>query len=266
MYPKIIELGPITLHSYGLLLALAFLSATALLAGLGERDKIPRNRAWDLGFVVIISALLGAKVLMVLTNLEYYAAQPSRFLSLGFWQAGGAYFGGLIGAVAGSYWYMSRSSDMHFWPVADAAAPSIALGQAIGRLGCFGAGCDYGKPSDLPWAVTFTSDYAHQNVGVPLNVALHPAQLYESFATLLLFVILYRIHAVRRFKGQVFACYLIGYGLIRFVNEFFRGDMDRGLLFGGQVSLHQLISIGLIVAAAAIFFHNRATPARPRSV
>ncbi len=209
MYPKILELGPITLHSYGLLLALAFLSATALVARLADREQVPRSRAWDLAFVVILSALVGAKLLMVLNNFDYYFSQPSRFVSLGFWQAGGAYFGGLIGATVGSYWYISRSSDLNFAVMADAAAPAIALGQTIGRLGCFGAGCDYGKPTSQPWGVTFTSEYANQNVGVPLNVTLHPTQLYESVGSFLLLLILLWIHTRRRFKGQVFASYLM---------------------------------------------------------
>ena len=257
MYPKILELGPITLHSYGLLLALAFLSATALVARLADREQVLRSRAWDLAFVVILSALVGAKLLMVLNNFDYYFSQPSRFVSLGFWQAGGAYFGGLIGATVGSYWYISRSSDLNFAVMADAAAPAIALGQTIGRLGCFGAGCDYGKPTSQPWGVTFTSEYANQNVGVPLNVTLHPTQLYESVGSFLLLLILLWIHTRRRFKGQVFASYLMGYGLLRFANEFFRGDRDRGLLFDGQVSIHQLIAVGLVLAALIVFYSAR---------
>ncbi len=257
MYPKILELGPITLHSYGLLLALAFLCATTLLARLAARDQVVRNRAWDLAFVVIVSALLGAKLLMVLDNLDYYLSEPSRFVGLEFWQAGGAYFGGLIGAILGSYWYISRSSDLNFSVMADAAAPAIALGQTIGRMGCFGAGCDYGKPTDQPWGVTFSSEYANQNVGVPLNVAIHPTQLYEAAGALVLFFVLLRMHARRRFRGQVFASYLLGYGVLRFANEFFRGDRDRGLLFDGTVSVHQLIAVGLVVAALIVFYLAR---------
>lgn len=257
MYPKILELGPLTLHSYGLLLALAFLSATALMARLSARDGVARNRAWDLAFVIILSALAGAKLLMVLNRFDEYASDPSRFLGLEFWQAGGAYFGGLLGAILGSYWYISRSSDLKFSVMADAAAPAIALGQAIGRLGCFGAGCDYGKPTGRPWGVVFTSEYAHQNVGVPLNVALHPTQLYEALGAFVLFLLLLGLHARRRFKGQVFAVYLMGYGLLRFTNEFFRGDRDRGLWFDGQVSVHQFIAAGLVITALIVFYTAR---------
>ncbi len=262
MYPKILELGPVTLHSYGLLLALAFLSGTALLARLASRDDVPSSRAWDLAFVIILSALLGAKLLMVADNLDYYLELPSRFVNLEFWQAGGAYFGGLIGAVAGSYWYIRRSPDLSFGIMADAAAPAIALGQAIGRLGCFGAGCDYGTPSERPWAVTFTSDYAHQNVGVPLGVSLHPVQLYESAGAFVLFLLLLGLHGRRRFRGQVFATYLMGYGVLRFMTEFFRGDRDSGLLFDGHISVHQLIALSLVIVALIVFYSSRSPSSR----
>ena len=190
MFPKLFEIGSFPIHTYGLMLALAFLGATALLARLAERDGIPRSRAWDLGFVIIISALVGAKLLMLLTNLSYYLAQPSRLLALEFWQAGGAFFGGLIGATLAAFIFIRRDKKLSFLKVADAAAPAVALGQAIGRLGCFAAGCDYGTPAEVPWAVTFTSEYANEHVGVPLTVAVHPVQLYESFSTLGLFAVL----------------------------------------------------------------------------
>ena len=141
--------------------------------------------------------------------------------------------------------------------MADAAAPAIALGQSIGRLGCFAAGCDYGTSSGLPWAVTFTSDYAYQNIGLPLNVSLHPVQLYESAGAFFLFLLLLRLHASRGFQGQIFATYLMGYGVLRFVNEFFRGDRDRGLLFDGNISVHQLIAAALVVAALLVFYFGR---------
>ncbi len=257
MYPKLFELGFLTIHTYGLLLALAFLSATALTAHLAEKDGIPRTRAWDLGFVVILSALVGAKALMLLTNLEYYLSQPSRLFALEFWQAGGAFFGGLIGATLGTIWFIRRDSALHFWKVADAAAPSIALGQSIGRLGCFAAGCDYGTPSQLPWAVTFSSQYAHDYVGVPLRVALHPVQLYESAATLLLCVFLFWMSSKRSFRGQVICCYFVGYGILRFLIEFFRGDVSRGFVMGGLLSVPQVFSLLALAAGLIAYFFVR---------
>ena len=253
MYPKLIDLGPLPIHTYGFLLATAILVALSLMARLAESDGLSRKRAWDLGFIIILSSILGAKFLLVLTSLDYYLAQPSRLFSLEFLQAGGVYYGGLIGAVVGGALYVRTVPEFGFWRIADATAPAIPLGQAIGRLGCFAAGCDYGSPSDLPWAVTFTNEYARQVVGVPLNVSLHPYQLYESVGAGILSVILYLLFKRRRFYGQIFCLYLIGYGVLRFLLEFFRGDADRGFVFEGLFSTSQFISL-LIVPAAILCY------------
>lgn len=257
MFPKLFELGPVTLHTYGLLLATALLLAISVTARLGEKDGIPRQRAWDLGLVVILSAVLGAKLLLVLTDLNFYLSDLSRLVSVEFLQAGGVYYGGLIGAVFGSWLFARRHPELRFWNLADAAAPAIALGQSVGRLGCFAAGCDYGSATTLPWAVTFTSEYAHQVVGVPLGVPLHPYQLYESFASILFFGVLYWAWHKRQFIGQIFCFYLVGYGVLRFSLEFFRGDLDRGFLFGGLLSTSQFISLLIVPAAVAAYLYLR---------
>jgi phosphatidylglycerol:prolipoprotein diacylglycerol transferase len=258
MFPRLLELGPLTLHTYGLLLATAYLVSILLASRLAEKEGVPADRVWDLGLVVIVSALVGAKVLLVLTDLGGYLDRPSRLLSMEFWQAGGVYYGGFIGAVAGAALWVSRSPDLRFWTIADGAAPAIALGQSIGRLGCFAAGCDYGKATGLPWAVTFTSEYAHQHIGVPLNVALHPTQLYESATTFLLFWILLGIYKKRRFSGQVFFFYLVLYGGTRFLLEFFRGDLGRGFVFEGLLSTSQFISLLIVPVGIVglIFFYR----------
>lgn len=258
MFPKLLELGPLTLHTYGLLLALAYLVAIALTARLAEKnEQIPGNRVWDLGFVVILSAILGSKLLMVVSDFPYYWSNPGRFLSLEFWQAAGTFYGGLIGAVLASAVYIRSNPDLQFWKLADAAAPAIALGQSIGRLGCFSAGCCYGKPTDWPWAVTFTSEYAYQYTGVPLHVPLHPTQLYESLATFLLFLGLLSAYKRRQFTGQTFLLYVMSYGVIRFVIEFFRGDPERGFVSGGLLSTSQLISLLAVPFAVAAYGYVR---------
>jgi phosphatidylglycerol:prolipoprotein diacylglycerol transferase len=266
MFPRLFELGPITLHTYGLLLATAYLTSIILTSRLAEKEGVSANRVWDLGLVVIVSALVGAKLLLVLTDFGGYLAQPSRFLSVEFWQAGGVFYGGFIGAVAGAAVWVSRSPDLKFWTIADGAAPAIALGQSIGRVGCFAAGCDYGKATELPWGVTFTSEYAHQHIGVPLNVVLHPTQLYESAATFLIFWILLGIYRKRRFTGQVFSSYLILYGVSRFLLEFLRGDLGRGFVFGGLLSTSQFISLLIVPAGLVglIYFYRRPQEASRR--
>ena len=254
MFPRLVELGPVTLHTYGLLLATAYLVSIGLTSRLAGKEGVPSNRVWDLGFVVIVSALLGAKVLLVITDLGAYVERPSRLLSLEFWQAGGVFYGGFIGAVVGTGWYVRKCSDLSFWNVADAAAPAIALGQSVGRLGCFAAGCDYGRVSDLPWAVTFTSQYANRYVGVPINIPLHPTQLYESFTALMLFGILLWTYKRRSFNGQVFCLYLMLYGGARFALEFFRGDAVRGFVFDGLLSTSQLVSLIIFPAGLILYF------------
>ena len=257
MLPKLFEIGGFPIHTYGLLLAAALLVSIELMARMGAREGISRNKIWDLGFVIILSALLGAKLLLVVSDLSLYLSEPDRILTLAFWQAAGVYYGGLLGAVAGAAIYLRRHPDLKFWTVADIAAPCIALGQSIGRLGCLAAGCDYGKPTDLPWGITFTSDYASGNVGVPLHVPLHPTQAYESAGTFLIFLFLLRTFRRRRFQGQVFLLYLITYGVLRFLIEYVRGDLARGVFLDGLMSTSQVISLILVPVALVIYSHRR---------
>src|SRR5262245_2813760 len=141
------------------------------------------NRALDLGIAIIVSALIGAKLLLVLVEFDHYRQNPAEILSI--LRAGGVFYGGLIAAVAVAFWYMRRHR-MPLWTTCDVFAPGIALGHAVGRLGCFFAGCCYGKPTELPWAITFSDPFAAANVGTPLGVHLHPTQLYEASAELLI--------------------------------------------------------------------------------
>jgi len=263
MLPKLLEIGPIVLHSYGLLLVTAVLSAIALTAALSEKQQLPRAYAWDLGFVIVLSSVIGAKLLMVLGDLRTYIEEPSLLISVEFLRAGGVFYGGLLAAIAGRALYIWRRPQIPFWKTADAAAPAIALGQSIGRIGCFAAGCDYGKPADLPWAVTFTDGYAHQLSGVPLNTPLHPAQLYESATTLVIFAVLLLWFGRRSFDGQLFSLYLLLYSTARFLLEFYRGDVDRGFVFG-WLSTSQFISLILFPVGIGLYFYLRGRKATTR--
>lgn len=257
MLPKLIDLGPVPIHTYGVLLVTALLVSISLTAYLAESQGIPRKRSWDLGFVIILSSVIGAKLLLVITLWDYYMSQPGRLLSLEFLQAGGVYYGGLLGAIIGAYFFVRANPDLSFLPLSDAAAPAIPLGQSIGRLGCFAAGCDYGYPTDVPWAVTFTSEYANRVVGVPLGIPLHPYQLYEAGADFLLFLFLLWKYRSRKFKGQIFLLYILFYSVIRFFLEFFRGDIERGFAIEGLVSTSQFISLLMFPAALIAYFYLR---------
>jgi phosphatidylglycerol:prolipoprotein diacylglycerol transferase len=164
-------------------------------------------------------------------------------------RSAGVFYGGLIGAIAAAV-VLIRKKGIPFWTLVDAAAPCVALGQAIGRLGCFSAGCCWGREAHVPWAVTFTNPIAERNVGVPLGIPLHPTQLYESVGTAILCVLLIKLER-RRFPGETFARYLLGYAVLRGTIEIFRGD-PRGTVLS-TVSTSQFIAVLGILAALAIF-------------
>ena len=166
----------------------------------------------------------------------------------------------MLFAVALAVWY-ARRYNLGFAPLADAYAPGLALGHAIGRLGCFSAGCCWGKPTDAAWAVTFTNPYSSDLVGVPLGIPLHPTQLYESVAEAFIFLLLVWLWRRRRFSGQIFAAYLMLYSVARFLNEFFRNDPRGGFLFDGALSVPQAFSIALFAVAGLFFWVQRSRSA-----
>lgn len=256
MCPKLLEIGPFTLHTYGLMLSLALLTSIYMAAYLGKKEGIQPKYVWDFGFIVIISAIIGSKLLLVLTSLDYYFKDLSRLFSIEFLRAGGVFYGGLLGAMAGCYIFSRINPAVSFLKFSDIAAPVIPLGQAIGRIGCFSAGCCWGSHSDLPWAVTFSNTYAHSLIGVPLHDALHPVQLYESISWLILFLILWTALRKKFFKvpGQLLCVYLVSFGIIRFFLEFFRGDLERGVYFNGMISTSQSISLLVVPIALVMFF------------
>ena len=241
MYPRLLDLGPLSVYSYGLLLAAAYLAGLQLAIVRARRLGLDPGRVMDLGIWVIVSALVGAKLLLVAVDLEHFLRNPSDLFSVV--RSGGVFYGGLILAVAVGVWYIRRHR-LPLWPVCDAFAPGIALGHVIGRVGCLLGGCCYGTPTSVAWAVTFSDPFAAENVGTPLGVPLHPTQLYEGGAELLILVALLALERRGRpFPGRTFWGYLLAYAVSRFVIEFYRGD-PRGMV--GPLSTSQLISIVLV--------------------
>ena len=242
MYPELFKLGPITVYTYGVLLAAAYLLGLKLAMTRAKTRGLDPNRTLDLGIAIIISALVGAKLLLLLVDFDRFRQNPAELFSIV--RSGGVFYGGLIAAVAVAFWYMRRHR-MPLWTTCDVFAPGIALGHAVGRLGCLMAGCCYGRITSVPWAITFTNPIAHDNVGTPLNEPLHPTQLYESAAeALILVLLLWTEKKGRRFEGRTFWSYMVLYGISRFVIEFFRGD-PRGMVFD-NISTSQFISLILV--------------------
>jgi phosphatidylglycerol:prolipoprotein diacylglycerol transferase len=257
MYPRLLELGPITVYTYGVLLAAAYLLGLKLAMVRAERRGLDGARVLDLGIYIIIAALIGAKLLLLVTDFRSFTADPRELLTLA--RSGGVFYGGLILAVAVALWYIRRVR-LPLWATCDVFAPGIALGHVVGRFGCFFAGCCYGRPTNLPWAITFKDPFAAANVGTPLNVPLHPTQLYEAGAELLiLIVLLVTERKGRPFAGRTFWLYILLYATSRFIIEFFRGD-ERGAV--GIFSTSQFISI-LLAPLAVLMLAYLARAAAP---
>lgn len=249
MFPELFHIGNFPINTYGVLLALAFLVALIVAARLAARDGLSRERIYDLGLWMLLAALIGSKVLMLWTE-PAYRENPWQLFSLDFLRSGGVFYGGLIGAILTGY-LLARRYKLPWWKTADAFAPGIALGQSIGRLGCFSAGCCWGKPTTLPWGVHFT-ELGNRITGVPISdeqgnpLHLHPTQLYEAGATLLFFFFLIWLHRRKRFSGQVILFYAVLYSVARFLIEFVRDD-PRGDIIGltslTGLSTSQMISL-----------------------
>lgn len=250
MFPIIFRIAGFPINTYGVFLALAFLGAIFVTVKLGERDGLPRERIYDLCLWMLVSSLVGSKILMFFTEPEY-RDNPKLLISLDFLRSGGVFYGGLLGAIITGY-CLIRRWKLPWWKTADACAPGIALGNVLGRLGCFSAGCCWGKPTSLPWGVRFT-ELGHEVTGVPIDAYLHPTQLYESGAMLLAFFFLLWLHKRKRFSGQVILTYAAIYAVVRFLIEFVRDD-PRGDILGLTTLTHLSTSqmIGIIVGIGAI--------------
>lgn len=249
MHPILFNLGSWPVYTYGILLAAAYLLGLQLAVWRARRSGVDANRVMDLGIWIIIAALVGAKALLVIVDWDYYRSNPREVFSLV--RSAGVFYGGLIVATVTGFALM-RKYRLPIWTTADLYAPGIALGHVIGRMGCFFAGCCWGKPTDLPWAITFTNPAAAMNVGTPLNIPLHPTQLYEAGAELLILGLL--LSTERKggyFAGRTFWLYMLLYGISRFIIEFYRDD-PRGVMFG--MSTSQFVSVLLVPLSLAMLY------------
>jgi phosphatidylglycerol:prolipoprotein diacylglycerol transferase len=285
MFPELFKIPytNFTFNTYGFLLAVAFVAGLFLMARLASRDGLDKQKVYDLGLWVLAASLVGSKALMVITEWDlYYRDNPSQIFTLDFFRSGGVFYGGFIAAVIASVIVM-RVYKLPWWRTADAFAPGIAIGQVIGRLGCFSAGCCWGKPTTAWCGVHFT-DRGHEVTGVPTMVShlndpiqqnvwaerlaslggllapvkLHPAQLYEAGATLLILVILLVMYRRRRFNGQIVLAYAMLYAVARFIIEYWRDD-PRGEIF--DLSTSQFIAIFIFIGALATFIYRLRKPA-----
>lgn len=272
-----LALGPFEIHWYGVLITIGFLMAVWVAMREGERNFVNPDQILDLCFWALLAGLIGSRIVFDIVNWEsYYLAcvdpaaaglsEPACFEILKVWKGGLVWYGGLLGAIPVVFWFVRRYK-LQFLKVADIMVPSVALGHSFGRMGCFAAGCCFGRPTDACTGVHFPqgSMAYHLHVerwsdmmnGLTSSLPIHPTQLYESVAEMMIFITLAAIIRPRkRFHGQVFLTYLVLYALLRTVVEFFRGDHARGYLVTWgtteHIGMHTLNDISGISTSQAI--------------
>ncbi len=240
------HIGPLAVHWFGVMLAAGFLAAFWTAARRAPSAGINSEVVYDLVPWLVIGTIIGARAVYVTEYWqEEFAGRPWTAV-FAIRQGGLVFYGGFIGACVGTILF-SRRKNAPLWKLADVTAPSIALGQVFGRIGCLMHGCCYGKACDLPWAVHFPKDHITRGAGV------HPTQIYEAALSLALSGILMWQFKRRRFDGQVFAFYLIGYAVLRTLVEFFRGDYPQSHVATGLTS-GQLVSVGILAAGLLLLW------------
>jgi len=246
MYPDLFSINSLTIHSYGLFAAIGFTVALLMTIIRGKDQGITSQQVLDMGVIVILCGIFGSRLVYVLINFSYYMNRPIDVLKV--WEGGLVFSGGLIAAMLATSWHLKRHA-ISFWETGDLWAPAVALGQSIGNAGCFMAGCGYGKLTAMRWGVVYT----HPQSLAPLNIPLHPTQLYASLSGISIFLVLMVLHTKKQFEGQVLLWFLILHSTARLLVERFRGD-NRGWVPGTDMSVTQLLTTLILVASVAMLF------------
>lgn len=241
MYPVLFHFGIFTIYTYGFFVALGVLSGIALARFEAVRVGVDPDNIMDLCFYIILSAIIGARLLYVATNLDFFTQYPLEIIKI--WNGGLVFYGGFIAALVAAV-VIVRVYRLPLAKTADIAGLAIPLGHFFGRFGCFSAGCCYGKACSLPWAVTFHNPASLARIGVPL----HPTQLYSAASNFSIFLILFLMRKHKRFDGQIFWLYVLMYGVMRSIIEIYRGDF-RGAYIFGVLSISQAIGLGMAALA-----------------
>lgn len=256
MHPVLFEIplaGGLKVHAYGLMVAIGFLAALAWIRYQAKREGLSPQAMTDFAFWLMLAALVGSRLAFLIVDWRYYLQDPLAALRI--WEGGLVFYGGLIACILTAWLYLGRHG-LNFWKVADVFMPGVALGHAFGRIGCFLAGCCYGKTCD-PHAWYAVVYPARPEGLAPAGIPLYPSQLFESAAEFLIFLFLAWRSRKKGFDGQILLLYLITYAILRYVIEFFRGDRERGFVVPGWLSTSQMLSLVLLAAALAVLFYRR---------
>jgi phosphatidylglycerol---prolipoprotein diacylglyceryl transferase len=245
MHPILIEIGPLSIKTYGFLIAVGFLIGIALASREAKRIGVNQQTVLDLAFYIILGAIIGSRIFYVITHLEYFRESPLDAFKV--WEGGLTFYGGFIMALAIAV-YMIKKYRLPAYQTLDLFAPSLAVGILFGRLGCFFAGCCYGMPCGLPWAVTFTNPQSLAE----LNVPLHPVQLYAAAGSAVTLMVLLYLKNRKTFNGELALVWIMLYSCSRLFEELFRGGVRGDLVFN-RYPASQVMALVLLIVAAALF-------------
>ncbi|MBW1867421.1 MAG: prolipoprotein diacylglyceryl transferase [Deltaproteobacteria bacterium] len=244
MHPVLLNLGKFSIYTYGFFVAMGFLAAIWFATREAKRCGVDHEKIMDLSFYVLIAAIVGSRLAYVATVPGEFAANPLDMFKI--WKGGLVFYGGFVGAMLTAIIYL-RARHLPIWKTGDIIAPALALGHFLGRIGCFFAGCCYGKTCELPWSITF-----HDPASLaPINIPLHPTQLYSSAGNLMIFLVLLLVRRHRKFEGQIFWLYVLLYGVTRSVIEIFRGDYRGGGIMG-VLSVSQTVGCSFAIVAVVM--------------
>jgi len=256
VYPTLLRIGGLSIHTYGVLIALGFLAGIWVASREARRQGEDPDLVIDLAFWIIAAAIIGSRLFYVAVNWDLFRGHPLDAVKI--WRGGLVFYGGLLAGIPTVLVFLRRHG-LRPWVMADVLAPALALGQSFGRVGCFFAGCCYGRPS-LGWpAVVFT----HPESLAPQGIPLLPTQLIDAALMLAIFGVLWTMRTRRLFPGQLFWSYLLLFTPERILLEELRADTYKSL-FGGALSLTQLISLGLFVVAALMLARGLAAARQRR--
>lgn len=250
MYPILFKIGPLSVHAYGFMLALAFLVAVLISLYYAKKEKIDADVIFELAIYGMIAAILGSRFLYVVGQWDQY---KDNLLEIFMIQKGGlAFLGGLMLGILVFAWIAKRRG-IPLLKILDVVAPGAALGYAIARVGCFLNGCCFGLPTDAPWGMRFpfgSLAYSHFS-----DAAIHPTQIYSLLSMLAVFLIVVYLWRHKKYDGQIFFWWLILYAVYRFIVEFFRYCPEK--LYILELNPGQLIALAMFAVGAAFVFYNR---------
>jgi phosphatidylglycerol---prolipoprotein diacylglyceryl transferase len=254
VHPEAFKLFGFPIYWYGIFAAIGFLAAFGTGSKRARREGLPGEAIMNLAPWIIFGAIIGARILYVINYWDEEFASKPLYYVITIGRSGLVFYGGLIGASLGTIIYCWKNK-LPLWKVGDIMGPSVALGHAFGRIGCLMTGCCYGRVCDLPWAIHFPADtHATKGIGV------HPTQIYESALNFLFFGALMWLYNRKKFDGQIFSAYLIGYAILRAIVENFRGDYEKQQYLGGILSPGQVVSVVIFVIGAALWFWLSSRP------